>query len=285
MNGRTHRSPRPARTPSGFTLLEVMVALGLLAGALMALAELSGQALRNHAYARDLSTATLLARGKMVELEQRYEDQGFRDFDEKDEGDFTDQGNPTFKWQVELKKPETSLSADGILAALTGSTDANDALSKLLGTQPTPGTDGKSTTTTQSPVAGLAAGLVQTQVTAFGEALKKSLREMRLTVSWRDGKVPRDVTVSTYLVVLNPRAPGGARGDNPDIPPNLVAPVAAGGAAGAAAAAAAAAAGATGATGATGAPAIPSFPQQSIGPGRTSVSPFVRPSRRNRPTE
>lgn len=214
------------RRAAGFSLLEVMVALGLLASALMALAELSGQALRNHAYARDLSAATLLARGKMVELEQRYEDQGFRDFDESEEGDFAEEGRPAFKWRVELRKPKTELSADGILGALTGAEDATDAMSALLGSQEVPGSDGSATT--QSPIAGLAAGVLQTQVTAFGETLKKSLREMQLTVSWTDGKVPREISVSTYLVVLNPRAPGGSRGDNPDVPPNLAAPLAGG---------------------------------------------------------
>jgi hypothetical protein len=129
------------------------------------------------------------------------------------------------KWRVELTRPRTELAADGILAALTGTGDASDAMSALLGGQPVPGTDGS--TTVQSPLAGLAAGMLQTQVTAFGETLKKSLREMRLTVSWQDGKVPRELTVSTFLVVLNPRAPGGARGDDPDVPPNLAAQVAA----------------------------------------------------------
>jgi general secretion pathway protein I len=253
-----------------------MVALALLASALMALAELSGQALRNHAYARDLSAATLLARGKMVELEQLYEDQGFRDFDEDDEGDFADQGRPAFKWRVELTRPRTELSADGILGALTGAGDSSDALTALLGSQAVPGSE--ESATVQSPIAGLAAGLLQTQVTAFGETLKKSLREMRLTVSWVDGKVPREVSVTTFLVVLNPRAPGGARGDNPDVPPNL-------------AAAAAASAAAQGVTG--GRPAvIPGVTGDFLNvPGagtRTGVpgsSPFRRPSRRNRPAE
>jgi hypothetical protein len=45
---------------------------------------------------------------------------------------------------------------------------------------------------------------------------------MRLTVSWRDGAVPRGFTVTTHLLVLNPRAPNGARGDNPEVPPNLM---------------------------------------------------------------
>jgi general secretion pathway protein I len=241
-----------------------MVALGLLASALMALAELSGQALRNHAYARDLSAATLLARGKMVELEQLYEDQGFRDFDESEDGDFADEGRPDLKWQVELKRPETSLSADGILGALTGAGDTDEALATLLGSQPVPGSDGSATV--ESPIAGLAAGMLQTQVTAFGETLKKSLREMRLTVSWTDGKVPRELTVSTYLVVLNPRAPGGARGDNPDVPPNLAAPVAGGVAPGG------------GAVGPGGVPNIPGVTGSGSGLRGSTGSPFMRPT-------
>ena len=52
------------------------MALAVLAGALMAVADLSGSALRNFGYARDLSVATLLARGKMAEMEEKYEDTG-----------------------------------------------------------------------------------------------------------------------------------------------------------------------------------------------------------------
>jgi hypothetical protein len=110
--------------------------------------------------------------------------------------------------------------------------------------------------------------MLQTQVTAFGETLKKSLREMRLTVSWTDGKVPREITVSTYLVVLNPRAPGGARGDNPDVPPNLAAPVAGGVAAGGAAA---------------GPGGIPNIPGVTGGVRGSTGSPFTRPTPGTRP--
>ena len=44
--------------------------------------------------ARQLEVATLLARGKMVELEAEYERKGFRDFDESEEGTFEDGGPP-----------------------------------------------------------------------------------------------------------------------------------------------------------------------------------------------
>ena len=41
--------------------------------------------------ARQLEVATLLARGKMVELESEYERKGFRDFDEGEEGTFEEE--------------------------------------------------------------------------------------------------------------------------------------------------------------------------------------------------
>jgi general secretion pathway protein I len=217
----------------GFTLLEVMVALALLAAALMAMADLAGNALRNHAYARDLSAATLLARGKMAELEQKYQDLGFKDFDEDERGDFAEEGRPDITWQLALVKPDADLSADQLMALLSGMSggDANDLIAKLMGGAGLAGAAagagapaGGSTSsgpTSASPMAGLMGGFLQSQLTAFGETLKRSLREMRFTVSWRDGRTSHGFTVTTHLLVLNPRAPGGARGDNPEVPANL----------------------------------------------------------------
>ncbi len=207
----------------GFTLLEVMVALAILATALMALADLGGSALENHLYARQLGTATLLARGKLAELEEKYEDSGFRDFDEREEGTFDAQGHPEFRWRAELTKPDGQLGADQLLGLLTGAgTEAGGTqalLDQLLGGQQQ-GTDG-GPTQGASPAGAAMAGMIQAQMQTFGEQLKQSLRELRFTVAWKNGKKDRQFTVTTHLVVLNPRAPGGSRGTSPDIPPNL----------------------------------------------------------------
>jgi general secretion pathway protein I len=211
-----------------------MVALALLAAALMAIADLTGNALRNHAYARDLTAATLLARGKIAELEQKYEDSGFKDFDEEEEGDFADQGRPGFRWKLELVKPSAELSADQLVSMMTGAgVDPQELLSKLTGgagasvaaAAAASGSSGPTSSAAGTPAAGMLTKLIQAQLTSFGETLKKSFREMRVTVAWRDGKASHGFTVTTHLVVLNPRAPGGARGDNPEVPANLVAAV------------------------------------------------------------
>ncbi len=214
------------RRLAGFTLLEVMVALAVLAAALMAVGDLSGNALRNFAYARDLSVATLLARGKMAELEERYEDSGFRDFDEIAEGDFTEEGRAEFHWKAEVKKPDTKLSAEQLLAVFLGA-DPDDANTQSLLSELVGGKAGAAGAPSSGPAAAAAGpggplgGLLGAQLTAFGEEIKKSMRELRLTVSWKDGKRDQGFDVSTYLVVLNPKAAGGSRGADPDIPPGI----------------------------------------------------------------
>ena len=217
-----------ARRPSGFTLLEVMVALAILAGSFLALSDLAGSAAKNYAYARDLSAATLLAREKMAELEERYEDSGFQDFDETLDGDFGDQGRPDFAWKAQVKKPDSKLSGQQLVAVFLGvspdDVNTQDLLAKLLGGAP--GATAGGTQPTASPAAapgGALGGLFQTQLTAFGEDIKKSIREVKLTVSWKEGQREQGFDVSTYLVVLNPKAPGGSRGPNPDIPPGVAA--------------------------------------------------------------
>ncbi len=214
----------------GFTLLEVMVSLAVLAGAMMALADLTGNALRNFAYARDLSVATVLARGKMAELTEKLEDDGFRDTDQVEEGTFADQGEPGIQWKLEVLKPDVNLTPDQILATFLGAgpddAGTQEMITRLLGPA---GTGGGGSGSTAGPSAGLpagiAGGLLQSQLTAFSEELKKALRRVILTVSWKDGKQSHEFDVSTVMVVLNPRAPGGGRGPNPDYPPNLAAPV------------------------------------------------------------
>jgi general secretion pathway protein I len=186
------------RAARAFTLLEVMIALAILAGALLALSDVVGGALRNHVRAQRLEVATLLARGKMVELEEGFERTGFRDFDQTEEGTFEEEGHADVRWKAEVVKPEVDLSADRILALLTGGGD----LASLF-----PGAPGSSASDGQvvDPRAGAVAALVQTQLTAFGEVVKKGVREVRLTVSWDDGGTERAFTVVAHLVVLQPK--------------------------------------------------------------------------------
>jgi general secretion pathway protein I len=178
----------------GFTLLEVMVALGILAGALLLISDIVTGALRSHVRARNLEVATLLARGKMAALEDQYEAKGFRDSDESDEGTFEEEGHPGIRWRVEVALPSGELGPDAVLNALTGSTGG---LEDLL-----PPADQASQV---GPVQAQLAASMQALLARFGEQLKRGAREVRLTVSWPEADGEETFTVTTHLVVLAPR--------------------------------------------------------------------------------
>lgn len=192
------RLPGTARA-RGFTLLEVMVALAILAGGMLAVSDVVGGAMRNHARAIQLDVATLLARGKLAEVEDHYEEEGFKDFDETTDGKFDEEGHPEIAWKLEVVKPEVDLGTAANCDALLG----KDGMSKLLGQQSQP--SGGGPTAGPSPIAAMMEPLVRQQCTSFGETLKSKLREVRLTVSWPGGAKGESFTVVTHLVVLQPR--------------------------------------------------------------------------------
>jgi len=195
------------RAARGFTLLEVMVAMAILALSLTAAFEVVGGAMQNHMRARKLELATLLARSKLVEVEARFEEDGFKDSDQQEDGAFEDEGHPEIKWEVKTTKPTVELGPDGVIKALTG---AEGGLMGLLGMAPG-GKDGTGGPTTDaaaslaaSPMAQAAKGMIDQQLTVLGEEIKKGVRQVRLTISWQDGKASESFTVATTMVVLTP---------------------------------------------------------------------------------
>lgn len=56
------------RRPAGFSLLEVVLALGILAGAMVVLGELARQGLQHARSTRDLAQAELICESKMAEI-------------------------------------------------------------------------------------------------------------------------------------------------------------------------------------------------------------------------
>jgi hypothetical protein len=58
--------------------------------------------------------------------------------------------------------------------------------------------------------------MMQTQAKTFIETLKKSVREIRLTVSWPDGKERRSVSASQIVVIL-PESVGQAQTTPPPV--------------------------------------------------------------------
>jgi prepilin-type N-terminal cleavage/methylation domain-containing protein len=180
----------------GFTLLEVMMAMALLALAMAALSDLTGNALRNYAYSRDLTNATMLAA----------------------DGSFEDQGFPNYKWKLEVVKPTSELSPDQLVALLAGAGDDPDSSQKLMAQLFGGGKDaGSGGGAAAGGMPALFAASMQAMVTNFGDLLKKSVRQLKFSVAWKDGKTTHQFAISSLMVVACPKAPGGRRGDAPDL--------------------------------------------------------------------
>ena len=93
------RSSR-GRRPAGFTLLEVIVSLAIMGVGLVAVLEAYGAAMRLSVQDEFLTTATLLATGKMQEvMKETYITVG------TDEGAFGDEFED-FRWTVEIADSE-----------------------------------------------------------------------------------------------------------------------------------------------------------------------------------
>jgi general secretion pathway protein I len=150
-------------------------------------------ALRNHVRAGQLDVATLLARGKLAELEDLFERKGFKESDQSDEGTFEEEGHPEVRWKVEVRKPPGEMNAERLLALAGGGLDLGQLLPK------------KGAPPIADPRLALMAPMLQAQLTVMAEGVKKGVREVRLTVSWADGAREDGFSVVTHLAVLSPK--------------------------------------------------------------------------------
>lgn len=176
------------RSRAGFTLLEVMLAMAILAVSLVVVMRVMDQAALVTRYQDQQITAATLARFKMVELEIQIEKDGFPSEDGKEEcgnfveddlNDIVDQGNglEAYEYCWTLKKVDLPIPMD-MLGGKEGKENGQ-------GMQ-------------NSPLSGgLPGGLTPD---AAAEQLSKAVRVLQLTVKWKTGEIPQELSVTTHLV-------------------------------------------------------------------------------------
>ena len=207
------------RKPAGFTLLEAMVALSILALSLTAIFSINSSSVYGHVYAKKLTVATLLARAKMTDIEQELFDKGFQTDDDEQAGDFSEDGWPSYKWRAKIIAPRTNgMSPDQLIGAIFnlpmgGGGDGKDGAGGLLGMIPGLFGQGKQTAGTgaapgmagaMAGMMGPAAGLMQTQFTQLVDQITKSVREVHLTVTWKEGKITESFDIVTHVISMGP---------------------------------------------------------------------------------
>ena len=165
-----------ANNRSGFTLLEVLIAMAIMMVAFASIMMVQSSSIQSSIKAKNLNIVSMLARNKLVESELEWEGKRFSELDKEKEGEFKEPFQD-FKWKREIKEvkfPTLDLSG----AAAGGDTEANPA------------------------EAGAADGMsrVGKIITAY---LSKGVREVAVTITWKRGKGEQAFTVSTYWIDLD----------------------------------------------------------------------------------
>jgi general secretion pathway protein I len=177
-----------------FTLIEVVVALGILGVVLVSLFQISSTAAISQSYARTLTVATLLARSKMADVEQQLQNDGFPLTDEEESGDFSEEGWPAYSWSVQILTPKAEdLSPEQLLSSFAGlPMDQSLGAGAIF-------SGGSAASTPMSAFAPLLAPL-QTQFAQMVQNLTKQVREIRLTVHWLHHGSPESFEIKTHVL-------------------------------------------------------------------------------------
>lgn len=177
----TPRRARPRRAgQGGFTLLEVMAAVAILALTLVVLLSVITNNMRATAHSRMMTTATFLARGKIVALEDHLIEKGFQDLDETDDGNFADDGFRDISWTTAIEKIQlpTDMAQTAQQAAGTKSQN-KDPMQALTG---------------------MVGGLMGMFIEPVRIGLQESVRRITVRVFWNERKRPeQSIEVITYV--------------------------------------------------------------------------------------
>ncbi len=212
---------RRSQRREGFTLLEVMMAVAILALSLTAIFASEGGAIKVATRARKVTIASTLARCKMGEIEEQVMEEGFPAVDQiGDEDGCCEDGEVegfTCEWVVEsIELPDPVLEEDG------GEGNALDALTEGGGEEggdtPDPSalaSGAGSVEDVLSGAAGLGGGDMITQLAmsyaypVLKPAFEQQIKRAKIIVRWREGARTREFAVVQYLV-QPPSTMGGA---------------------------------------------------------------------------
>ena len=189
---------RPTR---GFTLLEVMIAMAILAMALVALLGHEGVAIQMSDYSNRVGQATLLAQGKFLDVEHKLIKDGMDTMDDCDDGDFRDEGFRRFKWKacayaLEMEAGVADQLNEQIMGMMAGM-----GLGDMETLMAAAAAGGNGADAQQGAIA------MQVQqaigaIPMFLEQLKDKVRKVRLEVTWEDPMGDRQVVLERFVTEL-----------------------------------------------------------------------------------
>ncbi len=177
------------RASLGFSLLEVMVAMAILSVGLVSLLQVQSRSAELAIEAREMTVATMLARGKLYDCQTDLLKKGFSIGDYDESGNFDDEGYPTFFWECHGYKPEMP-TGDGV-------GDMGSAASAL-------GMGGSGGDSGQPQGADMGMGMIAPVLQQMASVMGDSIRELVIIVRWGTGVDQQEMRVTTHVVDKTP---------------------------------------------------------------------------------
>jgi prepilin-type N-terminal cleavage/methylation domain-containing protein len=179
------------RRPRGYSLLEVLVALTILAFSLAVLLGSQATSARMMERANRMALASMLIRSKMIDIEGELAAEGFQETDQRFRGDFRREGFPDMEWQAVVQVLEIPSEAAPQFAAAINS--------QLFG-------DGEN----QGSLSGSGAvsqwmPMIMAEIPNFINEMCRNARRIELEVRWEEGRHEQTLTVEQYVTNLDHR--------------------------------------------------------------------------------
>ncbi|MCU1277751.1 MAG: hypothetical protein JWM53_1297 [bacterium] len=195
-------SARTKTSRAGFTLLEVMIAMAILAGALTWMTVAVSRNIKAENHAKLMTTSTFLAREKMVDLEDELYEKGFGEFEKEQSGQFDDKGFSRFSWKAIVDKVELP-SAEQLQTVLSNAQQARQTLQgggsdPSLQQQAGLNSAGSGSSSSNPLTAGASA--ISSQFGVIKDVLEQAIRRVTIKVGWTEGRTPQEVQLVAYYV-------------------------------------------------------------------------------------
>jgi hypothetical protein len=157
-----------------------MVSLAILAMALVVLSRVVTTNVSAANHARMTTAATFLARTRISMMEQSLLEYGFAEMDGEDNGDFTQEGFPAFRWYTSVERIELPAdSTQKVQQASSKATQSNNPLEML---------------------SGFMGGFMSTLMEPIRLGLQESVRKLTVRVKWNEaGKLEQSFEVVNFL--------------------------------------------------------------------------------------
>ena len=208
----------------GFTLLEVMVSLGILAVSLAAISGITAGSYAASDYARGVTIATLLARSKMIDVEEEMWKDGFPDDDKELDGEFDKEGHAEYRWKATVRKIDVDIGQllGGILGGDVSQENMGEHIQGYLGALSGGVPEGIDSSAAEqvggSQIADMLKGQqLEVLFKQVGDNLAKAIREIELEIFWgKEGVSEESVKFVQYIVTTGRiNTPTNVRSSNP----------------------------------------------------------------------